>query len=88
MATLVRAIAWLWMLAGFVATAIIALGRLGMMPGAGMADIALALSFPWSGLIAFLRLGPWTSVLAMAVGIFVNGQILLAAARILEGGRQ
>lgn len=87
MAILVRAIAWLWMLAGFVATAFIALGHLGVVHQRGMADIAHALAFPWSLMIEFLRLGHWTSVLALAVGIFANGQILLVAAHILGDER-
>jgi len=84
LSTIVRILAWLWMAIGFAATALVALTEMGVLRLAVMVEVAMVLAFPWSEAIAFLRLGPWMAVLTMALGVFVNGQILFAVGNVLK----
>ena len=82
MSTMLRMVAWAWMMAGLLAIGSFILARMGTafpVPAA----LATSLSLPWSWLVPFMGVGPKLEVLLMAVGVFINAQILFVIANVI-----
>lgn len=81
MSTMLRMMAWAWMMAGLLAIGSFLLARMGTafpVP----AGLATSLSLPWSWLVPMMGIGPKLEVLLLAIGVFINAQILFVIANI------
>lgn len=88
MAFIIRLIAWIWLCAGLLAVIAVWLSLIGLLHVSGTGDLALALSFPWSQLIAFTRTSGQIAILFMLAGVIINWRILLALSRRIDSWEQ
>ncbi len=83
MSALIRLMGWAWLMAGLIGVGAVALAGMGaalpVHEGLGM-----SLSIPWSLMIPVLNIGHKLELLVMAVGVFINAQILFVIANVLK----
>jgi hypothetical protein len=82
MSKILRMMAWVWLMAGLLAVGSVMLAGIGSdLPVP--TTLAPSLSLPWSWLIPIMGIGSKMAVVVMAVGIFINAQILFVIANVL-----
>lgn len=82
MSTVIRMMGWLWLMAGLLAVGSVVLAGMGSALPVPV-GLATSLSIPWSWLTPMMGMGHRMEVAMMAVGVFINAQILFVIANIL-----
>lgn len=83
MSTMIRLTGWVWLMAGLLAVLSVLLGGIGPSHAVPQ-GMAPALSLPWSQMIPLLHMSQKMAVALMAIGVFVNAQILFVIANVLK----
>lgn len=82
MSTMLRMAGWAWLMAGLLAIGSVLLARMGTAFPVPV-GLAPSLSLPWSWLVPVLGIGPKMEVLLLAVGVFINAQVLFVIANVI-----
>lgn len=82
MSTILRMMGWAWLMAGLLAVGSVVLAGMGSELPVPV-GLAASLSVPWSWLIPIMGMGHKMELAVMAVGVFINAQILFVIANVL-----
>lgn len=83
MSAVLRVAGWAWLFFGWFAVLSLALTRIGSavpLPP----KLAMLLSQPWSQLIPILSMSQTMALAVMAIGVFINAQILFVIGNVLK----